>query len=169
MVELIIIHILVYYYFRIMGKSSKLKGWSVPPPFFWIFPCGSIVATTVGLVQAKCTLVNTTIIKTNGMIIFKSVVYSLDCWFFKCSCWSAGLTVQLLVGPAKCWSLERYAFCVLPLMAAILCHMTSKLLVQSNDNEINRDIKFCPSIPRDIALFIWGGGYWDLYRASPNR
>ena len=40
-------------------------------------------------------------------------------------------------------------------MAAILCHMTSKLLVQSKDNEINRDIKFCPSIPYclgDIAL-----------------
>ena len=33
--------------------------------------------------------------------------------------------------------------------------MTSKLLVQSKDNEINRDIKFCPSIPQcsgDIAL-----------------
>ena len=40
-------------------------------------------------------------------------------------------------------------------MAAILCHMTSNLLVQSKDNEINRDIKFCPSIPQcsgDIAL-----------------
>ena len=40
-------------------------------------------------------------------------------------------------------------------MAAILCHMTSKPLVQSKDNEINRDIKFCPSIPQcsgDIAL-----------------
>ena len=40
-------------------------------------------------------------------------------------------------------------------MAAILCHMTSKILVQSKDNEINRDIKFCPSIPQclgDIAL-----------------
>ena len=40
-------------------------------------------------------------------------------------------------------------------MVAILCHMTSKLLVQSKDNEINRDIKFCPSIPQclgDIAL-----------------
>ena len=33
--------------------------------------------------------------------------------------------------------------------------MTSKILVQSKDNEINRDIKFCPSIPQcsgDIAL-----------------
>ena len=40
-------------------------------------------------------------------------------------------------------------------MAAILCHMTSKILVQSKDNEINRDIKFCPSIPQcsgDIDL-----------------
>ena len=40
-------------------------------------------------------------------------------------------------------------------MAAILCHMTSEPLVQSKDNEINRDIKFCPSIPQcsgDIAL-----------------
>ena len=40
-------------------------------------------------------------------------------------------------------------------MAAILCHMTSKLLVQCKDNEINKDIKFCPSIPyclEDIAL-----------------
>ena len=32
----------------------------------------------------------------------------MDCWFFKCSCWSAGPTIQLLVGPARCWSLERY-------------------------------------------------------------
>ena len=41
------------------------------------------------------------------------------------------------------------------LMAAILCHMTFKLLVQSKDNEINRGVKFCPSIPQysgDIAL-----------------
>ena len=40
-------------------------------------------------------------------------------------------------------------------MPAILCHMTSQPLVQSKDNEINRDIKFCPSIPQclgDIAL-----------------
>ena len=39
-------------------------------------------------------------------------------------------------------------------MAAILCHMTSKL-VQSKDNEINRDVKLCTSIPQcsgDIAL-----------------
>ena len=40
-------------------------------------------------------------------------------------------------------------------MAAILCHMISKLLVQIKDNEINRGIKFCPSIPQcsgDIAF-----------------
>ena len=40
-------------------------------------------------------------------------------------------------------------------MAAILCHMTSKILVQSKDNEINTDIKFCPSILQcsgDITL-----------------
>ena len=39
----------------------------------------------------------------------------------------------------QCW---HCTFCVLPLKAAILCHMTSKLLVQTKDNEMNECIKF---------------------------
>ena len=42
-----------------------------------------------------------------------------------------------------------------PVMAAIFCHVTSKLLVQIKDNEINMSITFCPSISQclgDIAL-----------------
>ena len=39
----------------------------------------------------------------------------------------------------QCW---HWTFCVLPLKAAILCHMTSKLRVQTKDNEMYECIKF---------------------------
>ena len=42
-------------------------------------------------------------------------------------------------GSAPDW---RCTFCVWPLKAAILCHMTPKLLVQTKDNEMYKCIKF---------------------------